>query len=198
MRCPPASAVTHRLPGPTDVLLGAHIEAQEHSVPEAREADAAGLDCATALVLAAAVGPNLATLGAARPALEAARLSHGRGYTRDHLADPALGPEAPAEALHLSRSVIYRLFEPLGGVAGYVSDQRLALAWRRLQAPTGREGIAQVAADCGFTSATHFARLFKAAYGVTPKKARQVAPPRRDTALLLRREGLEVWSDGLG
>ena len=43
----------------------------------------------------------------------------------EHLGDPDFGAAQVAEAFGLSRPTLYRLFEPLGGVAAYNEEQAL-------------------------------------------------------------------------
>jgi AraC-like DNA-binding protein len=51
------------------------------------------------------------------------------------LTDPALGPQALLDTFGITRSTLYRLFEPSGGVAAYIAKRRLRLAFRRITDP---------------------------------------------------------------
>lgn len=92
-------------------------------------------------------------------------------YIRDHLGEN-LTPEHLCRRFGCSRTSLYRLFQPLGGVAAYVREQRLQRCHRDLRrsAVTG-ERVVDVALRWGFDSQSHFCRLFRRTYGVTPSDA---------------------------
>ncbi len=69
-----------------------------------------------------------------------------------------------------SRASLFRMFEPLGGIARLIREERLRAALRQL---SGDAPIGDIAIASGFNSATHFTRVFKQTYGVTPRDARQ-------------------------
>jgi AraC-like DNA-binding protein len=72
----------------------------------------------------------------------------------------------------VSRSVLYRAFAPLGGVADYIRTRRLEAAHVLLETPDRGRNISSVAADLGFVSEAHFSRVFKERYGYSPRGAR--------------------------
>ena len=71
----------------------------------------------------------------------------------------------------LSRAYFLRAFKRRTGLTphAWLMARRLEIARRALA--RGR-GIAQAAADCGFTDQAHLTRRFKAAYGLTPGRYR--------------------------
>ncbi|MNQ69653.1 Transcriptional activator FeaR [compost metagenome] len=76
---------------------------------------------------------------------------------------------AAAAAAGVSRATLYRSFDGAGGVNRYIQDRRLhhvrdALRRRKALKPT----IAEIAWGHGFTSQSHFSRLFRARYGYPP------------------------------
>jgi AraC-like DNA-binding protein len=73
-----------------------------------------------------------------------------------------------AEAAHVSRSALYRLFSGSGGVSRYIQRARLDLAWTSLSDPAHPRRVSEVAFGCGFSSEAHFCRAFRRAFGVTP------------------------------
>ena len=85
-----------------------------------------------------------------------------------------LGVDKLATTFGLSRASLYRLFEPVGGVASYIRTRRLARARQELTAP-GLEDrrIGPIAYRAGFQSIPAFNRAFRAAYGQTPRSARK-------------------------
>jgi AraC-like DNA-binding protein len=100
-----------------------------------------------------------------------------KAYIRRHLGDPELTPARIADAHHISRSYLYRLFQAEGTtVASYIRDQRLANARRDLADPALRATpIHAVAARWGFPRAAEFTRSFRAAYGIPPSEHREQA-----------------------
>ena len=105
-------------------------------------------------------------------------------YIDAHLDREDLEPSAIWKAASVSRSRLYRLFAPEGGVARYVIQQRLQRAHEALTNPVDPRTISAIAYDCGFTNVAHFARAFREAYGVTATQVRSgaEAPFRRNVA----------------
>jgi len=74
----------------------------------------------------------------------------------------------------ISRASLYRMFKPEGGLAGYVQEQRLNLAMRRLIAPEGRsERLLDLAINLRFSSDSTFVRAFRRKFGLTPGEVRE-------------------------
>ena len=123
------------------------------------------------------------------PATNLALLSTIKRYIDHNLADKQLKPDMICAAHGLSRSALYRLFEPLEGVSNYIRNRRLRYAMKDLL-----EGRAQnlliyeIAYRWGFSSETDSTRAFKRKYGISPKmaRARQMASfgdARHDAAM---------------
>jgi AraC-like DNA-binding protein len=93
-------------------------------------------------------------------------------YLRQHLTEPDLTPARIAQAHHISIRALYATLTGHGiSLEQWLITQRLSRARADLASPFGRrQQIAVVARSWGFTSATHFGRRFKAAYGMTPRE----------------------------
>lgn len=105
-----------------------------------------------------------------------ATLSRIKAAIEDQLGDPALGPSSIMQQFGLSRPALYRLFEPLGGVARYITERRLHRAFRTItdtSRPPPR--ISQLAYEAGFSSTSAFGRAFRDLFALTPRDARNLA-----------------------
>ncbi|MDT0570785.1 helix-turn-helix domain-containing protein [Streptomyces sp. DSM 3412] len=98
-------------------------------------------------------------------------------YIDEHLADADLSPEVIAGAHHISVRYLHRLFQDDGTSVGrWVQRRRLEECRRDLVLGVrNRRTIASVAGRWGFLSATHFSRVFRAAYGMSPSEWRDSA-----------------------
>lgn len=107
-------------------------------------------------------------------ALSASYLLSAKQYIQDHLDDPMLSCERVAAAAGISSRHLTRLFAHEGGAPGrYLQEKRLERARTLLASPQGRRlDIAEIAYRHGFSSQAHFARAFKARYGMTPSETR--------------------------
>lgn len=136
-------------------------------LPEA--AFTAALECAADLAVALLRGE----VEQARAPSVSATLARAIAHLQRDFHRHALEPEEVARALGLSRARLYREFADHGlTVMGYLKDLRLRrfveLLRERPAVP-----ISQLAWDCGFDmNSSDFARLFRAAYGLTPGEAR--------------------------
>ncbi|MFJ2030706.1 helix-turn-helix domain-containing protein [Streptosporangium sp. NPDC087985] len=96
-------------------------------------------------------------------------------FIQQHLADPCLSPAMIATACGVSLRYLQRLFQTQDTtVAGWIRSQRLERCRRDLADPAHRHRpIYAIAAQWGFTAATHFTRVFQTAYGLTPQDYRR-------------------------
>jgi AraC-like DNA-binding protein len=119
--------------------------------------------------------PGEAPPASRRAADDGRAFERAAAYIEAHLASEGLQPSAIWKAANVSRSRLYRLFAPVGGVARYVIQQRLLRAHEALSDPAERRAISAIAYDCGFTNVAHFARAFREAFGVTASQVRSAA-----------------------
>lgn len=94
-------------------------------------------------------------------------------YIDANLNSRSLNPAGLARAFGLSRASLYRLFEPVGGVAGYIRARRLARVREAIKVPDlGNRRIAPIAYGSGFKSIASFNRAYRQAFGETPRQSR--------------------------
>jgi AraC-like DNA-binding protein len=167
------------------VMLANHLCALVQQMPSMTAGEIAGVRNATLHLLAASLAPSVQTLGLAQPAIEDTLRRQVCRFIELHLNDPDLSADRLCTSFNISRSTLYRTFEPLSGVAAYIKECRLNRIHALLVAPRPRRYVARVAEDHGFKSATHFSRAFRAQFGYSPSEAAgrsagavAVAPPR--------------------
>lgn len=90
---------------------------------------------------------------------------------RRNIAAPAFGVAELSRAIGASRSRLYRLLEPYGGVASLIMQERLTEARRRLVA-FPEVPISRIAVELGFTDHSSFTRAFRRMFGFTPSEVR--------------------------
>jgi AraC-like DNA-binding protein len=100
-----------------------------------------------------------------------------RAFIEENLADPLLTPTQIAQRHQLSRRYLYRLFDESGDcVAAYIRRRRLERCKAALADPLQRSrSISDLAFAWGFNDASHFGRLFREAFGLTPRDFRRAA-----------------------
>jgi len=96
-------------------------------------------------------------------------------YIEAHLGDPDLTPMRVAEACKMTPRYLHHLFSAESEtVARYILRRRLEECSRALKIPAKRSRtVTSIAFDFGFNSPTHFGRVFRARYGVTPREYRR-------------------------
>ena len=98
------------------------------------------------------------------------------------LADPELSVERIAHASNISVRGLHRLFagDPQGSVSKYLWQRRLFHCAEKLREPSQvHRSITDICFSYGFSSASHFSRLFKDRFGVPPARYR-VGPEDRE------------------
>ncbi|MCS0600040.1 helix-turn-helix domain-containing protein [Streptomyces sp. LP11] len=100
-----------------------------------------------------------------------------RAYIDANLADPELAPDAIARAHHISVRYLHKLFQLEDTtVSRWIQRRRLEQCRHELASRNAAERtIAAVAHRWGFTSASHFSRVFRATYDVSPAEWRDTA-----------------------
>jgi AraC-like DNA-binding protein len=109
------------------------------------------------------------------------QLYHLQQFIEARLADPDLTPSVIADAYGLSTRHLHRVFEGAGeSVGDWMRRRRLERARDDLINPGfAGQSVIQIAFKAGFNDASHFSRIFKAAFGMSPRQYRQESPGGR-------------------
>jgi AraC-like DNA-binding protein len=155
-------------------LLFNHVEGLLEHAHEISVSDAAALTRCTAAMIAVCFGPAAERKPELTAQIQAASLVAIKRYIDQHLADPRLSAERLQNVFNLSRTSIYRMFEPLGGIAKFIQRRRLRRTLIDLSAQEcSHLSIDAIAQNLGFRGRANFARAFKAQFGVTPSDVRR-------------------------
>jgi len=150
-------------------LLKEHLRTLGECLPGMTASEAPMLAEAAVGMVAACFRPTAEARARAEAPLAAATLNSIKRHIEARLAAPDLSPASIAAAFRLSRTTLYRMFAPLGGVNVFIQERRLARAQSALALPANKgRRINEIAFACGFASEAHFSRRFRDAYGVTP------------------------------
>lgn len=138
--------------------------------PAAAALGTASIELARALFVSAADADR-----GSRAVLAETLLTQVRAHIRQHLADPDLRPATIAAALNVSLRYLYKVCARADvSLEQWIIEERLRGAREELARPDSRHRtIAAVARRWGFSDPTHFARRFRARYGVTPRDWRR-------------------------
>lgn len=100
-----------------------------------------------------------------------------RAYIEAYLPEHSLTAARVAAAIGISERHLSRVFAADGtSVPRHVLSRRLQLAYAMLADPAARRRpVAEIAARCGFISATYFSRAFREHFGLRASEVRR--PP---------------------
>ncbi|MFJ4838597.1 helix-turn-helix domain-containing protein [Streptomyces sp. NPDC088746] len=121
--------------------------------------------------------------GLAKGPLEATLSLRITQYIRSHLADPGLSAAQIAAVHGISVRHLYAVLSRSGiSLGDWIRTRRLAECRRELAGPNGRlRTIAAIGRSWGFVDATHFSKVFKRTFGVSPRAWRDQNHPRSRT-----------------
>ncbi len=159
-------------PSAAAFLLARHLESLAEIAPRLTEAEGEAAIEGVVLLLQGAVGeaPALASRPATDSLIHTVRQVADR-IIEQRLLEPDLDAAVLAAACRVSRTTLYRAFEPSGGVARAIRDRRLDRARAVLAARTGlHPTVTEVAEAHGFVHHSHFSRLFRQRFGHPPSQ----------------------------
>jgi AraC-like DNA-binding protein len=91
-----------------------------------------------------------------------------QAFIREHLRDPDLSIEQISAALGCTKRYLHMLFSERGmTVSDYIWRERLQNCRQELEAQGGKT-ITDVAFSWGFSSSSHFSRVFRKCFGIVP------------------------------
>lgn len=184
-------------------LLARHIESLWDSLTDLAPDEIDASVEASFLIATGNLQANISLLPDQRDAVGRTYKRTIQSFIDERRHDPRLGPDMICASFHVSKSKLYRLFEPEGGVASFITARRLDHCCEQLKA-RGREAgpISSLAYACGFHSDVSFSRAFRRRFGVSPRDMRDaVVPAQRrlasDDASLSTQERILGWYRGL-
>jgi AraC-like DNA-binding protein len=155
-------------------LLADYLVLLERTLPEVTPDDLPRLSDAISAMVAACLAPEQDRAATAEPQIDLVRLERVRHVVRRYLRSPALGPRLLCRSLQMSRSKLYRLMDPEGGVVRYIQRQRLLEAYAMLSDPSVDRPITAIAEGLCFADTSGFSRAFRREFGGSPSDVRGV------------------------
>jgi AraC-like DNA-binding protein len=154
-------------------LLCEHLSTLIAHFPQLDACRRGALAAASLCVIAAVVAPaEPARDGAVNP-MSMQMIERARLVTRRNMGSSEFDPEELCRLLAVSRSKLYRYFEPIGGVGRFIQHERLLEARRRLVDTAEMPSIQAVVAAVGFLDHSTFSRAFRRTFGFSPREARE-------------------------
>jgi AraC-like DNA-binding protein len=157
---------------PVIMGLGRHLA-------ELDDQSAQQLESGIASLIGALFGERLRTNAGDPEAMRQALVLRIQAFARDHLSDPRLDPATLARRHNISLRYLQKLFHEQDlSPASWIRDERLASCRAELLDPRlAHLTVAAIGARSGLPGASHFSRLFRERYGVTPQEFRRRARP---------------------
>jgi AraC-like DNA-binding protein len=157
-------------------MLGDYMRSLAMRLPSMTVSEASAIAPVTIAMIATCFRADASGLGADLQGNSAALYKRVRRHIDENLSAAAMSAEDICRDLSISRSALYRLLEPHGGVARFIWNQRLSRAFTTLMTPSeSHRQISDIAFDWGFKSEAHFSRAFRNAFGLTPRDAQSMA-----------------------
>lgn len=165
-------------------FLSEYVLLLHRSLPDLRVADASHIVTATTNLLAACLSPSPDHAVEAQRTSNAVNLERATRIINEKLADRNLTPDKLCRELGVSRSSLYRAFEPVGGISNYIRRKRLLRTRDILADSSDHRTIADVAEALGFIDPSGYSRMFRKEFGISPREAREQGRRGREREIL--------------
>lgn len=169
---PNAADGCRRLDTPAGRLLRDHLLLLAAELPRMDAAEAGRMAEATRAMIALATAPDAPRKETASAPVAAVQMARLRAIIGARLGAATFGPARLSQLSGISRSQLYRLFEPHGGVALFIQRERLAAAHRALSDLADPRSIQEIAEAVGLFDPSSFSRMFRRRFGVSPRELR--------------------------
>lgn len=156
-------------------VLSDFFIALERRLPALEAKDMARVVDGVRALIVACLAPTADRLREASPLIATTVLERARQVVHTNLGSPKLGADMLCAELGISRSKLYRLFEPMNGVSRYILRQRLVAAHKALSDPAENRSVALLAEHFCFPDAATFSRAFRKEMGCSPSEVRAEA-----------------------
>ena len=154
-------------------LLRRHLFELHHEAEHMSLAEGQAMVDPTMALLKATLSATPDALEEAKEVIDRNLLLEIKQFIDKNLSNPHLKPDLITGSLGLSRSRLYRLTEPLGGVQTFIRNRRLRRAFQLLVLKgTEINSLAKLAYGLGFQSEDTFRRAFKTAFGMSPSEVK--------------------------
>ena len=154
-------------------VLATYMQTIHKAAVSLSAGDGAAISEATASLIAGCFGPSADTLETATAAKRGALLLTIKRYIEANLTDPDLTVDRITREFHVSRATLVRMFEPLGGLSGYIRERRMFRCFAEITSPThAHRAISDIAYSWGFGNEAAFSRAFRRIFDMSPREAR--------------------------
>ena len=153
-------------------FLADYLTLLHRNLAHLRQSNISGVVAATANMVAAAVAPSQERLVQAQAPFDAVITTRAIRAIEARLSDPELCPDLLCRSIGVSRSRLYRIFEPAGGISNYIRRKRLLETRRALSNSADGRSVSNIAESMGFMDPSTYSRMFKREFGLSPKGAR--------------------------
>ncbi|KQP75793.1 hypothetical protein ASF60_23190 [Methylobacterium sp. Leaf113] len=150
-------------------LLATQILSIYRRLPTTRPDDAPALANEFVTFLRRLLDPSQASDVLDGRELDGSLMALAKTIVRANLSRPDLSPEFIARQMLVSRSTLYRLFEPEGGVMYFVQGERLKAVRDALADPLETRTIGRLGEVFAFSSVSQLSRSFRNRYGSSPQ-----------------------------
>lgn len=159
---------------PAGAMIGANLLLLSKHIEKMTCVEMDALSNGILELTARAIAPTLEKAGLSATSSQLASFVTIRRYIDRNLTSAVLDADAIAKSFGLSRASLYRIFEPVGGIASYIRKARLNRAYQEVTSfEFSDRRIGQIALNLGFRNISAFNRLFHKVYGLSPREARE-------------------------
>ena len=163
------------LDNPFGRLFATYLTSLADELPRMAEGDLPRVIEATQTMVSACIASPSTVVDSGDTLLDLPRLRRIREIVDQNLGSWSFHTGRLCKLAGVSRSNLYRMFEPYGGVARYIQRQRLRRAHDLLAEPNCTRKIGSIANDHCFADASIFSRAFRHEFGYAPSDVRKWA-----------------------